>query len=126
MNNPSLLIDSVIVIDLFNKNPRARAWIAAVPRQDISISVVTMSEVLVGISDDEKPDVMSFLGYYPCFPIVESTAQIAAQLRRQYRWKLIDAYQAALAKEHGLTLVTRNTKDFNPKAHSFVKIPYSL
>ncbi|MGH8610014.1 MAG: hypothetical protein ACREX9_22180, partial [Gammaproteobacteria bacterium] len=47
-------------------------------------------------------------------------------LRRQYRWKLPDALQAAIAVNRWLKLVTRNTRDFDPALHSFVLIPYTL
>jgi predicted nucleic acid-binding protein len=43
-----------------------------------------------------------------------------------YGWKLPDAFQAALALHHHLKLCTRNTKDFDPKKHSFVEVPYRL
>lgn len=53
-------------------------------------------------------------------------AEKAALLRRQNGWKLPDAFQAALALIHDIKLCTRNTKDFNPQKHAFVKIPYQL
>ena len=40
-----------------------------------------------------------------------------------FGWKLPDALQAALALENELERVTRNAKDFDPKAHSFVTVP---
>jgi len=51
---------------------------------------------------------------------------LAAQLRRKHGWQLPDAYQAALAKHHKTRLTARNTKDFDPKKHDFVEIPYKL
>jgi predicted nucleic acid-binding protein len=51
---------------------------------------------------------------------------LAAQLRGKYGWKLPDAFQAALAQHHKTKLTTRNTKDFDPKKHDFVEVPYSL
>ena len=60
------------------------------------------------------------------YDIDRETAARAARLRRQYRWKLPDALQAALAQQHGLRLATRNTKDFDPAQHAFVVVPYRL
>lgn len=63
------------------------------------------------------------------FPNLELSAQIAdkaAALRRKHRWKLADAFQAALAKHHKLRLVTRDVRDFRPKVHRFVVVPYAL
>ena len=53
-------------------------------------------------------------------------ADKAAELRRLHGWKLPDAFQAALAIHHNVKLVTRNTKDFDPRRHSFVEVPYTL
>ena len=36
------------------------------------------------------------------------------------------ALQAALARYHSLSLVTRNTRDFPPDRYGFVVIPYVL
>lgn len=121
---PKFLIDSVILIDSFNKIEHARKWIDGVKSTDAVISVVTLSEVLSGSPDPQRD--MLLLKQYDCLSIIPATAELAAQLRKQYRWQLLDAYQAALAIEHRLILVTRNTKDFNPKIHSFVEIPYTF
>ena len=53
-------------------------------------------------------------------------ADLAAELRRVHRWKLPDAFQAAVAQRNALHLATRNTDDFNPQRHSFVVVPYVL
>ena len=53
-------------------------------------------------------------------------ADLAAALRRANRWKLPDAFQAALARRHGLKLATRNVRDFPPERFDFVEAPYSL
>jgi predicted nucleic acid-binding protein len=58
--------------------------------------------------------------------VTKPIADLAASLRREYRWKLPDAFQAALAKHHELRLATRNTEDFPPEAHEFVSVPYAL
>ena len=63
------------------------------------------------------------------FTMIEVTTAIAArtvQVRRQYRrLKLPDALIYATAQVHGLTLVTRNTRDFD-EAMPGVRIPYSV
>ena len=53
-------------------------------------------------------------------------ADLAAVLRREHGWKLPDAFQAALAQHYGVTLATRNTKDFPPSRYEFVVVPYAL
>jgi predicted nucleic acid-binding protein len=54
-----------------------------------------------------------FLALFPTLAIAESEADLAAQIRRESRWKLPDAFQAAVAMIHGLLLVTRNSRDFS-------------
>ena len=63
---------------------------------------------------------------FECVPLTKDDATIAAELRRKYRWKLPDALQAALAKKHGLKLVTRDARGFDEKKYAFVLIPYRL
>jgi predicted nucleic acid-binding protein len=53
-------------------------------------------------------------------------ADLAAALRRQNRWKMPDALQAAVAKHHKLKFATRDVDDFPPKRHRFVIVPYTL
>jgi predicted nucleic acid-binding protein len=71
------------------------------------------------IEQQQKGDILSILGH---------TKGIwqhgdGLQYQKKLRGELPDAFQAALASRHDLKLVTRNTKDFNPKEHHFVTIP---
>jgi len=70
--------------------------------------------------------VKAFLDQYETLPIDKTVADEAADLRRTYGWKLPDAFQAALAIQHHLKFCTRNTKDFDPRKHSFVEISYGI
>lgn len=122
-----LLPDTNIVADYFNGIEEAVSLINSLDPQRIAISVITYTEFLAGFDDPEEQNNFNlFVDRCLYFSIVKTTAQIAANLKRQYRWKLPDAYQAAIAVEHKMTLLTRNTKDFNPSIHKFVKIPYKL
>ena len=119
------LLDSVILIDYLNSIEAARGYVDA-NVANVAISVVTTSEVLVGVSEEGEPATIRFLDGFPLLEIDRTAALTAARLRRRYRWKLPDAFQAALAQRHGLTLATRNTRDFDPGVHAFVDIPYRL
>ncbi len=59
-------------------------------------------------------------------PIDAPAADLAARLRHRHGWRLPDALQAALAQLHGLKLATRNTRDFPPRRHRFVAVPYRV
>jgi predicted nucleic acid-binding protein len=120
------LIDSVIIIDHLNGLDKATQFILNLDPRQAAISVITRAEILTGIHEDEQTEIIHLLDQYKLLTIDKSIADLAANLRRKYGWKLPDAFQAALAKHHKVKLSTRNTKDFNPQKHDFVEIPYSL
>ena len=120
------LLDSVILIDHFNEITEASTFIAGLDPTKTAISVITYAEILVGFEDENAEKAKALLNHYEILSIDTLIAEKAAELRRRYGWKLPDAFQAALAIQHRLTFCTRDTKDFNPKKHSFVEIPYKL
>lgn len=121
-----LLLDSVIIIDHFNNIQPATDFILQ-HQTSIGVSVITRAEVLTGFTS--KSDIrlaQQLLDQFTQYPITTAEADLAASLRHEHGWKLPDALQAAIAKHHGLKLVTRNTKDFNPQKHHFVILPYKI
>lgn len=120
------LLDSVVLIDHFNNIPAASSWLSALEPEKTAISVISYAEILVGIPDREKDTVKALLHQYTVFAIDIKISELAADLRKQYRWKLPDSFQAAIAMYYRIRLVTRNTKDFDPEKHSFVEVPYSI
>lgn len=122
----TVLLDSVILIDHFDGATPATDYLRSV-YADAAISLITRAEVLVGFSDAEQEErALPLLNALVLLPLTREDADEAARLRRQHRWKLPDAFQAALARRHGLRLATRNTKDFHPEHHPFVSVPYEL
>ena len=120
-----LLLDSVILIDRFNKVPEARRYVTET-RGKAAISVVTRAEVLTGFSASSRAVAARSLDRFPLLEVTKPVADLAASLRREHGWRLPDAFQAALAAHHDLKLVTRNTRDFSPQRHGFVVVPYTL
>lgn len=120
----SVLLDSVILIDHLNGVSAATRYLESLGAA--SISVISRAEVLAGLTPSEVPAVREWLDRYPTLAIDRRTTDLATDLRRQYKWKLPDALQAAVAQQHGLKLATRNTKDFPPNRHGFVIVPYSV
>ena len=118
------LLDSTLVIDHFNHAPAATAFLLD-HVEESAISVVTLAEVLTRPAGPGHNLGLDFLGRLPVIPIEEPDARLAAEYRQQHRLKLPDAFQAALAVRHGLHLVTRNSRDFDPKKFSFVT-PYKI
>ncbi len=126
MAKPSLLLDTVVLVDHLNGLAAATAWLKDRKPGEAVISLITRAEVLAGAYGAEEEAVRRLLDGFPCLSPGPETADLAARLRRDHGWKLPDAFQAALAEEHGLKLVTRNTRDFPPARHLFVLVPYQL
>jgi hypothetical protein len=118
-----LLLDSVILIDHFNGVAAATDYLSA-QHADAVVSVITRAEVLTGFEQRAAGKAARFLDCFPTLGIDQQIADLAAALRRDHGWKLPDAFQAAIAQQHGLKLVTRNRRDFPPQRHRFVVIPY--
>lgn len=117
------LIDSVILIDHFNGVAAATEFLER-HGVESSLSVITRAEVLAGFDDGAASVAIRLLDAFPTLPMTVAIADVAARLRRTERWKLPDAIQAAIARAHGLILVTRNTRDFQPGGDPEVLIPY--
>jgi predicted nucleic acid-binding protein len=120
------LLDSVILIDHLNDIPVATRFISGLDPRKTAISVITRAEILVGIPEENEGLVKALLDQYQTLTIDKPTADQAARLRRKYRWKLPDAFQASLAIRGGMKLTTRNTRDFDPEKFEFIEVPYTL
>jgi len=120
-----LLLDSVILIDHFNGMAVATDYLSA-HRADAAVSVITRAEVLTGFAPRAARKAAQFLDCFPTLGIDQAIADLAAKLRRDHGWKLPDAFQAAIARQRRLKLVTRNQRDFPPQRHRFVLIPYRV
>jgi len=120
------LLDSVIIIDHLNSIDSATEFLRQLDPSQTAVSVITRAEVLTGIEEGDLEIVTAMLNQFQTLIIDVPVSDLAAYLRRTQGWKLPDAFQAALAHHHQVSLVTRNTKDFNPRKHSFVEIPYTI
>jgi predicted nucleic acid-binding protein len=90
----------------------------------IAISIVTYMEALQGVVESADPVAAwmafdTFLTDVPVLPFSIEVARRCAALRsdlktrgRRVRSRALDLITAATALEHGLTLVTRNTADY--------------
>ena len=120
------LIDSVILIDHLNGIESATRYIIELDPLETAISVIARAEILTGLDENKLQEVIQLLDQYQLLIIDKPIADLAAGLRKKYRWKLPDAFQAALAQHHKIKLITRNSKDFDPRKYNFVEIPYRL
>jgi predicted nucleic acid-binding protein len=123
--NGDVVLDSVILIDHFNAIDQATNYLQQIG-ESASITAITRAEVLTGFDSADVPLASALLNRFRLLVIDAAVADLAAQLRREHRWKVPDALQAAAARQHGLQLATRNTKDFPPDRFPFVHVPYAL
>lgn len=119
------LLDSVILIDHFNGIEAATTFLAD-HGSSCAISVITHAEVLTGFDLRTVPIACQLLDAFTVLPISVEIADRAAALCHSEHWKLPDALQAAVAVQHALVLVTRNTRNFQPGGHVEVLAPYRV
>lgn len=119
------LLDTNIVSELRKIRPHGAvvAWIEAVADADLHLSAVTLGEIQAGIEITREQDVIKaaeieawadqVAATYNVHPMDAATFRVWAKLmHRQSNTVYEDAMIAASAIVHKLTVVTRNTRDF--------------
>ena len=123
----SYLVDTNVISELHRRDPNARVlrWIHARPPSSLYLSVLTLGELRKGIDglteSDKKRKLLDWLeidlpAYFAgrILPIdvqvSDRWGRLVAKLGRPL--PAIDSLLAATALQHGLTMVTRNLKDF--------------
>ena len=118
-----LLLDTNVLIDVLKGETTARDWLEE--QQQPAVSVITWIEVLVGCRTAESQTVEAWLDSLERLPLDRDVARESVQARQRHGLKVPDAIILATARCHGLTLATRNSKDF-PLSLGDVLHPYSL
>lgn len=88
-----------------------------------SVSIISEMELLgfKGISEQEYQNGVALLSTMTVLPLSNSIKDKTIEIKRSIKIKLPDAVIAATALVHGLTLLSRNEKDFlNIKGLKFV------
>lgn len=125
----SFLLDTNVVSELRKRpgvvNPQVVSWAQRHPARDLYISVVTVMEIELGVALLERRDrrqgaalrqwmeagvLAGFAGRI--LPVDVEVALGGAHLHVPDPRPERDAFIAATADAHGLTVVTRNLKDF--------------
>ena len=108
------------------RNPEAVRWVDNQRTADLHISVITVGEIERGITQQhrENPSFARDLGLWldrvlslygdRILPVDIATARRWGQLSATLGHGGADLLIAATAIEHGLTVVTRNVRDFEP------------
>lgn len=116
------LADTNVISELARSrpDPQVVAWAAGV--STIALSVVSLEEIAFGLAWKPNPRVQAWLERFfqaacEVLPVTETIARRCGQLRGQL-WARgkprtqADLLIAVTAQVHGLTLVTRNSRDF--------------
>jgi len=124
------LLDTNVLSEVFKKNPNKGVieWLSRTNEDEQFISVFTLAEIQKGISKLERSKRRNemqlwfnqartryhsrILSFAP--GTAEIWGRLVGEMERHGRiLPLIDSFIAALAIEHSLTVVTRNTGDFD-------------
>lgn len=124
----NVLLDTNVVSELMrpNTNPAVRAWVDAIPLQNVHVSAITLAELLRGIEQlavgRRKRELVVALDRLfanleeRVLPVDRTVAEHwaamnAAADRAGRPLPSMDSLIAATARAHGLLVATRNTAD---------------
>ncbi len=118
------LIDTDLVIDHLANITQANQLLDKLAPEGIAISIITYMEAYQGVVRSPNPQearakFQTFRRSVPVLPFSLTVAKRCATLREQLKQeqkrvksRALDLINAAIALEHDLTLVTRNTEDY--------------
>jgi predicted nucleic acid-binding protein len=124
------LLDSNTIIDyvarLYPDN--TREWFNSIIDEEINVSIVTKIEVLSfdPDKDDNYPILIELFDVANIFDLSDEIVSTTIKLRQKQKIKLPDAIIAATALVNGLSLITRNARDFIKIKGLEIIDPYSL
>jgi predicted nucleic acid-binding protein len=117
-----MLVDTNVISELMRPRPASRVVEWTEGQESMSLSVITLEEVLVGLAHRPSERLSRWferfvVDHCEVLPITGRIARRCALLRGEFRRAgkqrtQADMLIAATALEHNLALATRNTKDF--------------
>lgn len=123
----SYLLDTNVVSELRKPRPHEAvvAWVESLDDRQIHVSAVTLGEIQASIERTREQDITKaqeieawldlLADSYRLLPMDAKTFRTWAQLmHRKSNTLYEDAMIAATAQVHGLTVATRNVRDFGP------------
>jgi len=115
MMKPSYLVDTDVLVDFFRGVEQAVAFVGQ-NSSSLVLSTIVIAELYAGARDEETTDLDDFFKLFLVYSVTPEIARSGGLLRRRYGKShavgLADALLAATAQQHGLALMTLNTKHF--------------
>jgi predicted nucleic acid-binding protein len=122
MGTVKALFDSNILIDFIQGREEAEAELDRY--EEVAISRITWMEILIGARNEAEVRLRQmFLDEFRLVELDVHVAREAISLRQDRRLKLPDAIILASARVWRGLLVTRNSRDFSPRAPG-IRVPY--
>ena len=121
------LLDTMVISEGFRIRPVPSVvrWLRSVDSAHLFVSVVTFGEIEAGIEKQRRADAAfrpienwldetRILYETRTLPITTAVAMCWGRMVTQLHRRDMDVFIAATALEHDLTVVTRNTRQFEP------------
>ena len=118
------LVDTNVISDARRKIPQALSWLESIPPDEVFLSIVTLGEIARGIAQKQRTDPRAAQVFERwlarlrtthkarILPITDVIAIEWGRLAAERPRGDADGLSAATAIVHGLTVVTRNVRDF--------------
>jgi predicted nucleic acid-binding protein len=118
------LVDTNVLSEARRGRPEARDWLRSIDPDQVFLSVITLGEIMKGISQKIRTDGATATSLYRwleqlrvdhadrILPISDEVALEWGRIAAMRPRNMADALIAATAKVHRKTVVTRNVADF--------------
>ena len=123
------LIDTDILVDYLRLHEPALNFLESFPKSDRKVAFISRFELLKGCTRKAQAGkIGTFMKHFAVLPMSNSVAQSALRIYHDKKWHahidIPDAFIAATALAHKLTLVTRNLKHYRNIPDLKVEKPY--
>ena len=117
------VFDTNILVDHLNGVDEARGELERFAEP--LISVITWTEVMVGVTKEDEASVQKFFNRFQIVGLSKEIAALGVSLRKHHRLKLPDAVVYATARAEGCLFITRDKKVFDLELPD-IRFPYEL